>query len=1065
MVNRDRKTDFLKSASIENYIINEENTIWYEASMVQKRMYIIHERNPEKLHYNLTLAITFRGYFNENKFISAFKTSIDRHGMLRAGFKELDDKIMYSIRENQILNLEIKDAHYKEGTDPSAYIKDNIKEFIRPYHLEKDTLYRARLIRFDIDTNILFLDFHHIVCDGGSTRIFLKDLQDAYHSTGAPSDQFDFPAYFSKQKEFMKSNEYKQKRLFWEELLNENEYQCGILADQPEDKNKIYPSKGKNFTVHEKAGIDRICQTADCSRFSFFVAAINLTLSVLTFQKDIAIGTVSAGRREEALKAAVGMFVYTFPLCNQVDYQMSIKDFIRSIQYGIKAALNNSGVQYETLLDVSRDRKHSLFDISVRYQASYENALQMDKLDCQVQEVLPVDCASNFGIFIDECRERFEITISYAKEIYKDETVERFIKLFQHLISVFQEEYDIRLKDIEVIGAEDKRRVLEQFNATDRKYSQYKTAAELFEAQVYAAPENIAVVCKTEQQTYGMLNRRANRLAYRLREMGIAPDDLVVIIADKSMEMLEAILGVWKAGGAYVPIDPMYPPDRITYMLKDCNPKAVLTYGETASKLVKHTEIPVLRLEDPKLWVGKDINLTGRNRSKDLAYCIYTSGTTGRPKGVLVEHWGICNLREYFIEVQAMGREDRVLQFASISFDAMISEICMSVLSGGTLYIPEEDIRKDTASLEVFLEENKITAAVLPPQLAVRLDLKGVKKIITAGAAAIKECVMKNAGIRRYSNDYGPTEATVCATHWECRDIGQLADNIPIGRPINNVRTYVLNGMQLCGIGMPGELCIGGNGLARGYLNEPILTRKKFIHNPFGEGRLFRTGDLAKWLPDGNIEFLGRIDDQVKIRGFRIEPGEIESVLRNIDCIRDAAVVAKQDASGELGLYAYLVSDEAVMITQIREILASKLPEYMIPAYILQIDEIPMTRNGKRNNKLLPSIQIKSQNEYIAPQNPIEEDIICIWKELLNTDTVSTLDQFLELGGHSLLANRMLIRINQMYGIHLKLGDILREGLTVRKLSELVENQLINSLSENEIEELLKELAITDSKP
>jgi bacitracin synthase 3 len=388
-------------------------------------------------------------------------------------------------------------------------------------------------------------------------------------------------------------------------------------------------------------------------------------------------------------------------------------------------------------------------------------------------------------------------------------------------------------------------------------------------------------------------------------------------------------------------------------MLEDCKPKAELIY-----KAEVDTEIPVIDLGDQEAWEGVAENPEHINKPEDLIYCIYTSGTTGRPKGVLIEHHGVANLNTAFRKMYNADETDRILQFSNYTFDASVSEMTMALLNGGSLCLLSYDDITDVKKFNEYIRRRSITLGILPPQYYLQTDIEGLKVLTTAGSASTIEVVKKARDQKRYINAYGPTENTVQAAYWEYKK--EIGKTVPIGKPTINTQIYIQSGSALCGIGVPGELCIAGDGLARGYLNQPELTAEKFIDNPYGEGKLYRTGDLARWLPDGNIEYLGRIDEQVKIRGFRIELGEIESRIREITGINDCAVIAREDASGEKAIYAYIVSEEEISVPSIRDTLGKSLPEYMIPAYMAQIEAIPVTKNGKLDRKALPGIEGKS---------------------------------------------------------------------------------------------------------
>ncbi|MEE1282416.1 MAG: amino acid adenylation domain-containing protein, partial [Acutalibacteraceae bacterium] len=571
-----------------------------------------------------------------------------------------------------------------------------------------------------------------------------------------------------------------------------------------------------------------------------------------------------------------------------------------------------------------------------------------------------------------------------------------------------------------------------------------KTIAEMFEEQVEKTPENIAVVYGEEKLTYRELNEKANALAYKLRESGVERDNFVAILAERSIEMIIGILGITKSGGAYVPIDPLYPSERIKYMLDDCKPKVVISCC-FENKAEIPTDAEIIDLSEIELEPNGE-NPEHINTANDLAYCIYTSGTTGKPKGVMVEHYGVGNLREYFVVTHNVNSEDNVLQFASFAFDAMVSEMSMSILTGATMHIIAQSVQRDVRKFEDYVADNGITIAILPPIYLAQANLKGLRTIITAGSETNQNIVNANKHIPVYSNDYGPTEVTVCATYWKHNSEDEVPERVPIGKPMNNKQVYIMNGMELCGIGVPGELCIAGIGIARGYLNQPELTAEKFVKNPYGEGRMYRSGDLARWLPDGNIEYLGRIDEQVKIRGFRIELGEIESRIREIEAINDCAVIARTDKSGDKAIYAYYTSDLEINMSDIRETLAENLPEYMIPSYMMQIEKIPVTTNGKLDKKLLPDITSGFVREYKAPRNDAEKVLCKSFEEVLGVEKVGIFDSFFELGGDSIKAIRIISKLRED-GFVVTVRDIMN-GKIVEKIALTVQKNSDKQLYE-----------------
>ncbi|HRR78238.1 MAG TPA: amino acid adenylation domain-containing protein [Ruminococcus sp.] len=595
------------------------------------------------------------------------------------------------------------------------------------------------------------------------------------------------------------------------------------------------------------------------------------------------------------------------------------------------------------------------------------------------------------------------------------------------------------LTDIDIIPYKEKQLILNDFNATETEYPRDKTVVELFEEQVKKTPDNTALVFGDKKLTYAELNARANSLAHRLRELGVKPDDFVAIIADKSIEIIEGIYGIIKAGGAYLPIDPTYPEDRIAFILEDSAAKVVLKF--TDEPLNIPADLTVIDLSDEKVWNGNSSDPETVNKPEDAIYCIYTSGTTGKPKGVVVEHHNVVKL-VMNCDYTELNEESVILQTGQLMFDASTFEVWGASLNGGTLHLISKENMLNAATFKNYLIDNKVNTLFITTALfnqfigEDKTIFNSLKHLMFGGEATSERHVemlrSQNTDVD-FRNVYGPTETTTFAAHYI---IKEKVDKTPIGKPISNTQMYVLNGNELCGIGVPGELCIAGDGLARGYLNRPELTAEKFVKNPFGEGRMYRTGDLARWLPDGNIEFLGRIDEQVKIHGFRIELGEIETRIRDIENIKDCAVIAREDSTGDKAIYAYYTSDNEVSVSEIRDRLSESLPEYMVPAYMMQIESIPVTRNGKLDKRALPEIESRAAREYAAPRNEAERAVCQAFSEILNVERVGVQDSFFELGGDSIKAIRIISKLRNA-GYTATVKDVMN-GKTVDKIALVV---------------------------
>ncbi|MEW6734729.1 MAG: amino acid adenylation domain-containing protein, partial [Acidobacteriota bacterium] len=607
------------------------------------------------------------------------------------------------------------------------------------------------------------------------------------------------------------------------------------------------------------------------------------------------------------------------------------------------------------------------------------------------------------------------------------------------------------ISSLALLSEAERHQLLYQWNDTDVQYRTDRCIHELFEEQVERSPESVAVVFEDQTLSYRELNNRANQLAHYLQAMGVGPDQLVGLCMERSIEMVVAILGILKAGGAYLPLDPDYPLDRINFMLEDAEVSLLLTQRRLIDSLFKHwTQVVCLDTEWRELARHSEENPSSKVTADNLAYVIYTSGSTGKPKGVMVAHRGVNNLAEAQINIFGVQTDSRVLQFASLSFDASVFEIMMAFKVGATLLLGSREALLPGLPLMQLLRDGKITNITLPPSALTYLpeeEIATLRTIVVAGEACTTEIVERWAGRHQFFNAYGPTEATVWSTVAECN---QGIEKLTIGRPIANTQVYILDrNLQPVPIGVAGELYISGVGLARGYLNHAELTAERFIPNPFsnkiGE-RLYKSGDLARYLADAHIEFLGRIDDQIKLRGFRIELGEIEAVLLQHPNIRENIVLMKESANGDKQLVAYIVANDEMMLTvsQLRSFLSERLPDYMIPAAFVVLTTLPLTPNGKVDKRaLLELAQMKAglDNEFVIARTPIEEIVTGIWSELLKIEYIGVYDNFFELGGHSLLATQVISRIRNIFQIELSLRSLFEAPTVVGLANKIVAAQ------------------------
>ncbi|MDZ4344382.1 MAG: amino acid adenylation domain-containing protein, partial [Candidatus Binatia bacterium] len=718
----------------------------------------------------------------------------------------------------------------------------------------------------------------------------------------------------------------------------------------------------------------------------------------------------------------------------------------------------------------------------------------------------------DLAMLIMETAASLSVSIRYNTDLFDPATIARMARHFETILSHFVTQLDAKLSALKEHLAEaderqatmlsdaERRQLLVEFNDTQTDYPQEKCIHQLFEEQVERTPDNVAVVCEERQLTYAQLNARANQLAHHLHALGVGPEVLVAICMERSLEMVVGLLGVLKAGAAYVPLDPGYPKERLTFMLEDTQARVLLTQQRLVAELVEdrgskiengdsrssilNSRIQVVCLDADWEVIARESekNLLSAVTADNLAYVIYTSGSTGKPKGVMTQHGSLVNHTEAAATDYDLQQTDHVLQFASISFDASAEEIYPCLTRGATLVLRSEEMADSLSLFARASQDWPLTVLNFPTaywhQVAPRLStevstlLPSLRLVILGGERALADRItawQQQVGQRvRLFNTYGPTEATIVATRWELSEAAEgctALSDVPIGRPIANVQSYVLNRhLRPVAIGVAGELHIGGVGVARGYLNSPELTAERFIPDPFSSepgARLYKTGDLARYRPDGNLEFLGRLDDQTKVRGFRVEPGEIEAALRQHAAVRENVVVARENGQGSHRLVAYVVAahEPAPTVSELRGFLEEKLPEYMVPSAFVLLDALPLTPHRKIDRRALPApdgTRPELNKPFVAPRTPTEKLLAEIWAQVLGVEPIGVQDNFFDLGGHSLLATQIMFRLRDTFQAEISLR-ILFEKPTIEELALAVEEILldeIEGLSEDEAESL-----------
>ncbi|WP_066496034.1 non-ribosomal peptide synthetase [Abyssisolibacter fermentans] len=831
----------------------------------------------------------------------------------------------------------------------------------------------------------------------------------------------------------------KQKE-YWLSQLSGELQEVQLMSDYDIKERSEIKLKEVSFSIPEELSMKilKLGKSSDLSLYLILLTSLKILVNKYTGIDDIIIGSPMYKYDDEENELA-----NLVALRDKINNETTFKNLLYSIRGTTLEAYENQNYPYEKIIEqltiLNNDNKVSLFGIICEF-GNIHKAI----------EKIPNNC--NILISLTRTENNIVGTFRYNSNMYKESTINQVIS---HYINILDDNINNPQKPINNIcmltDAEIKR-ILNDFNDTREEFLKNKVVHELFEMQEKKTPNNIAVTFENKEITYKELNEKANQLARLLRKKSTANDTIVSIMVDRSIEMIIAILGTLKAGMVYMPIDPAYPTGRRKYIYEDSKTEILISQKhlllEDSIELDFFKTDNIVLADDESIYTGESTNLVNTKKSDDLIYILYTSGTTGNPKGVMVKHSNIVNYVHAFLKEFKVNENSKVLQQASNTFDVFVEEVYPTLLSGGCVVIAAVDEIKDILRLTQLIRTKNISLISCSPLLLNEINqlpiLPSVKTYISGGDVLKGNYISNIIKTANVYNTYGPTEATVCCSYYKC--IGEDITNVPIGRPISNYKAYIFDkNMNLLPIGIPGELCVTGEGVTKGYLNLPEFTNKKYVENPFNSTEtMYKTGDLARWLPDGNIEFLGRIDNQVKIRGYRIELKEIENRLLEYEKINNAVVIIKEDSIGDKQLYSYVISDEDITSQEVKEYLKEYLPKYMIPLYIIKIDEMPVTANGKIDYKTLAKLDDSStiKTAYQAPSTKTEETLVQIWKEVLSIDEkIGVKDNFFELGGHSLRIMKLCVKINNHFNIEVQLTDIYNLQ-SIEKMAQYIDNSV-----------------------
>jgi amino acid adenylation domain-containing protein len=1026
-------------------------------SFAQQRLWFMDQLEPGSALYNVPKAFRVCGALHAQSLEQSLNEVVRRHDVLRTTFQVTDGRPVQNISTRIIVSLHLTDLtdRPESGRNAEALRLIN-EEACRPFDLARGPLLRACLVRLAAEDHILLVTLHHIVSDGWSMGILYRELSALYNAflQGRPSPLEELPLQYVDfarwQREWLQGEVLQSQVAYWKERLA-NIPSLQLLTDRQRPAVQSYRGAWKSIVLN-----DRLCQALDvfsqgerASLFMTLLAAFNVLLCRYSGQDDIVIGTPIAGRNRSEVEDLIGFFVNALVLRTDLAGDPTFRELLGRVRDGALDAYAHQDLPFEKLVEEvapERNPGHApLTQVMFAYQNFPDSPIEMS--GCSVQP-LDIDTGiAKFDLTLQVSKKSYGMrcVLAYGTDLFDSETIARMLGHFRTLLEAIVTDPNRRISELPILDEAERHRILVEWNDTKREYPHDKFIHELFEEQAQRTPDAVAAVFEGQQLTYQELNTRANQLAHYLKRQGVGSEVLVGICVERSLEIIVGLLGILKAGGAYVPLDPSYPKERLAFILKDTGAKVLLTQQKLAPELPEHTA-RVICLETARKMIEREseLNLNRESVTDQLAYVIYTSGSTGQPKGVAIAHKSTSTLLYWARELLTPEDIGGVLASTSICFDLSVFEIFVPLSWGGKVILLENALQISTLP-----EADQVTLLnTVPSAMAELLKLgsvpPSVRKVFLAGellTTALVQRIYQGPSILNVVDLYGPSEDTTYST-FAVRSSGGRAT---IGRPIAETQIYLLDKyLNPVPPRAPGELYISGQGLARGYLKRPALTAEKFIPNPFSAepgARLYKTGDLARYQYDGNIEFLGRIDHQVKIRGFRIELGEIETVLEEHALVGEAVVEARGDAGVDRRLVAYVVSRGPVQVVDLRNFLKAKLPDHMVPSVFVLVESLPRTPSGKVDRQALPAPDQDRpdlKNVFVAPSTPTEELIARTWADILKVERVGIHDNFFELGGHSLLATQVVSRLRATFRVNLPLRSLF-ECPTVADLSERIE--------------------------
>ncbi|HYP26767.1 MAG TPA: amino acid adenylation domain-containing protein [Blastocatellia bacterium] len=1042
----------------------------FPLSFAQERLWFLNQLEPGSPFYNVPVAVRMTGRLSIRALGQTFDEIVGRHEILRTHFPMVDGLPVQVISPAGQPALPLIDLSELPGPERDSEARRLVSEESQHgFDLTRGPMLRMSLLRLGGQEHVLILVMHHIISDGWSMGVLVREMAVLYEAflrgedSPLPELPIQYADYSVWQREWLQGEVLDRQLSYWKQKLGGAPPVLELPTDRPRPAIQTYRGESQSLELGHSltASLRQLGRQEGVRLFMLMLAAFKVLLYRLSGQRDIAVGTPIAGRNRAEIEGLIGFFVNTLVMRSEIKGEHSFKEVMRREKEVVLEAFAHQDVPFEKLvleLQPARSLSYTpLFQVMFALQSEPQEVMNLRGLTLDSFE--PDLGIAKFDLTLSVIdSQELSIALEYNTDLFDTTTITRMLGHFRNLLEGIVANPEQPVSTLPLLAEAERRKSLFDWNDTSVDYGPEGRIHELFEAQAERTPDATAVVFEQQRLTYAELNRRANQLARYLQEMGVGPESLVGICLERSIEMVVAILGILKAGGAYVPLDPDYPRERLAFIIEDARVSVLLTKRGVAPELARDgAKVVCLDNEWEEIAKQEAENPAGEVMSQNLAYVIYTSGSTGRPKGVMIEHHGICNRLQCGRQAHPMDESDGMLQATSFSFDVSVLEIFAPLVAGARLVVARPGGTGDPGYLVRLMAEQKVTVAhFVPSLLRVLLDEPGIdecrhlRQVVAGGEplqGEIKDRFFARLDAELY-NLYGPTEASVNATLRLCEPGGGQGI-VPIGRPLANVRIYILDSyLQPAPIGIPGELHLAGVGLARGYLDRPDQTAEKFIPDPFGDepgARMYKTGDVVRYLQDGNIEFISRVDGQVKVRGFRIELGEVESVINAHAGVRESVVVVREGKSDDKLLVAYIVPEQepAPEASELRSYLRNRLPDYMVPSSFVTLHSLPLTPNGKVDRRALLALgQAVSGagSEFVTPRDLIEFQVARIWAEVMGVDRVGVRDNFFESGGHSLLAVRLMARIRQCFGKELPLSALFK-GATVEHLACILRQQ------------------------